>query len=93
MERQVDTVTFFQTVIPFPKVGIEDFLRQAENDIITILTDPPSTTTLKLQAGDPIRNGLLQLATLLKRVENITDTQSIKLREDPASAPKFTKPT
>ena len=67
MERQIDTVTFSPAVTLFSKVKIEDFLRQAVNDIITILTDPPSTTTPSLQAGDPIRNGLLQLATLLKK--------------------------
>ena len=59
IERQVDTVNFFPTVIPFPKVKIEDFLRQDVNAIIKNLTDPPSTTTPSLQAGNPIRNGLL----------------------------------
>ncbi len=28
MERQVDTVTFFPTVVPYPEVKLEDFLRQ-----------------------------------------------------------------
>ena len=37
---------------PRPQVGLEDLLQQVVSDIITILTDTPSTTTLKLQVGD-----------------------------------------
>ena len=84
---------FLSNRYPFPKSKIEDFLRQEANRIITILTNIPSTTTPSLQAGDPIRNGLLQLATLLKRVENITDNQTIKPREDHTSIPKLETPT
>ncbi len=36
-----------------------------------MLTSPPSTTTPSLQAGDPTRNALLDIATSLNRVENI----------------------
>ena len=60
LERQMDTVILYPTVIPFPKVKIEK-LRQTAADIITVLTDPPSTTTPSLQAVDPVRNGLHQL--------------------------------
>ena len=35
-ERIADTVTFFPTVIPFPKVKLDDFLRQATSDILAI---------------------------------------------------------
>ena len=79
-------------MIPFPKVNMKYFLRQAATDIITMLTDPPSTTTPSLQAGDPIKNTLLQLATLLQRVENITDPKFIKPNKGPTPAPMFTKP-
>ena len=51
-ERDCDTLTFFPTVIPYPEVKLEHFLKQAASDIITILTTPPSTTTPSLQAGD-----------------------------------------
>ena len=37
------------------EVKLDDFLRQTASDIITILTDPPSTTALKPQAGDEAR--------------------------------------
>ena len=63
--RDCDTVTFFPTNIPFPQVKLDDFLRQAATDIITILTKPPSSTTPSLQSGDPVRNALLTLATQL----------------------------
>ena len=44
------------------------FLCQAATDIIILLTDLPSTTTLNLQAGDTTKNALLELATILNRV-------------------------
>ena len=71
--RTCDTVTFFPTNVPFPKVTLVDFLKQAATDIVTILTHPPSTTTPSLEAGDPIRNALLTLATQLKRIETIPE--------------------
>ena len=70
-ERNVDTVTFFSAAIPFPKVNLDDFLRQAATDIITILTAPPSTTAPSLQAGDPTRNALLEISTVLNRAEKL----------------------
>ena len=69
--RDCDTVTFFPTTGPFPQVKLEDHLKQAASDIITILTQPPSTTTPSLQAGYPVRNALLTLATQLKWIEPI----------------------
>jgi hypothetical protein len=66
-------VTFFPSNIPFPDIRLDDFLRQAANDIITILTQPQSPTTPTLQAGDPVRNALLTLATQLKRIDNIPE--------------------
>ena len=72
-ERDSDTVEFFPHEIPFPKVNTDDFLRQSATDIIRLLTSPPSTTTISLQAGDDTRNGLLQLADLINRSEKIPD--------------------
>ena len=72
-ERDVDTVTFFPTVVPFPKVSTDDFLRQAATDIITILTEPPSSTTPTLEAGDSTRNALLKIAKTLKRAEKLPE--------------------
>ena len=63
-ERNVDTVTFFPKKIKFPQVKLEDFLKQAATDIISLLTQPPSTTTLSLEAGDLTKNALLKLARI-----------------------------
>lgn len=67
--RPVDTVTFFPSSIPVPEVKLEDFLRQAAIDIVTILQDPPSTKALKLQVGNEMRNTLLDIASILKRCD------------------------
>ena len=64
---------FFPSVIPLPKVTVDDFLRQSVTDIIGLLTTPPTTTTISLKAGDKTHNSLLQLAELLKRSEKIPD--------------------
>ena len=50
--RDVDTITFIPMVFPFLQVKTEDFLKQAALDIISILSDSPSTTTVTLEAGD-----------------------------------------
>ena len=70
-QKDVDTVTFFPKTIRFPKISIDDFLRQAAMDIVSILNDPPSTTTLSLKVGDNTRNALLEVAKILKRTETI----------------------
>ena len=70
-ERDCDTITFFPTVIPYPEVKLEHFLKQAASDIITILTTPPSTTTPSLQAGDTTKNALLDIATILHRANDL----------------------
>ena len=69
--RICDTVAFLSSVVPFPEVRITDLLYQAASDIIDILTNPPSTTTPSLAAGDPTRNALLKLATELRQVDKL----------------------
>ena len=76
-ERDCNTVTFFPKQIQFPKIDLDAFLCQAAQDIITLLTDSPSCTTLSLQAGDPTQNALLEIATILKRTEALPTTTSI----------------
>ena len=36
----------------YPQINLDDFLRQAAGDIISILTQPPSSVVPTLQAGD-----------------------------------------
>ena len=62
-----DAVTFFLHSIPFPQVNLKDYLRQVAGDIIQLLTAPPSTTTPSLQARDPVRNALLDIAEQLQQ--------------------------
>ena len=66
----VDTLTLFPRDISIPKVDLDDFLRQAATDIITILTTPPiTTTTPSLEAGYPTCNALQNIAEALNRAE------------------------
>ena len=78
-EVNSDTVTFIPKTIKFPKVDINDFLRQAATDIITLLTNPPPPLILSLSAGDDTYNAILQLATILNRNE-IPDKKLILLQ-------------
>ena len=87
-DRDCDTVTFFPTSVPFPQVKLVDFLKHAATDIITILTSPPSTTTPSLQAGDPVRNALLTLATQLNRIDKLP-----ALQKPTAASPRVLTPT
>ena len=43
-QRVVDTVEFFPHSIPFPEVKLQDFIKQAATDLVTLLKHPPSTT-------------------------------------------------
>ena len=70
-QRDCDTVTFFPTVIPYPKINLDDYLRQATDDIISILTNPPHHTTPTLKLGDKTKNALLKIAKIFHRDEPI----------------------
>ena len=72
--RVCKTVTFIPHEIPIPQVTLTDHLKQAATDIVTLLTNPPSSTTPSLRAGDPVQNALLDIAEQLKRVEPIPTT-------------------
>ena len=73
--RECNAVTFFPKLVFFLRVKLNNFLQQAAQDIITILTNPPPTTTPTLEAGDSFRNALLTLATELKSVDTIPQQQ------------------
>jgi len=49
-----DTVEFILYSILFPQVKLKDYLVQSAEDIITLLTQPPSSTTPSLQEGEKI---------------------------------------
>ena len=71
--RICETVTFIPHDVLIPEVNLTDHLKQASNDIVSILAQPPSPTTPSLQAGDPVRNALLDIATQLRQVEKIPE--------------------
>jgi len=50
--RDCDMVEFFPHKILFPRVLVNDHLKQAAMDIISILSNPTPTTVLSLLAGD-----------------------------------------
>ena len=80
-------VTFLPHKVPFPKVNLQDHLTQAAEDIITILTQPPNSTTPILRAGYPIRNALLDIAQQLKRVENLPEpTEAVQQSKNQTDA-------
>ena len=83
--RVCETVTFFPHKIPFPQVSLRDHLKQAAQDIVTLLASPPTSTVPSLQEGDPVRAALLDIATQLNRTENIPDNI--------APAPRVNTPT
>ena len=74
--RDCDTVEVFPHSIPFPKVKLQDHLKQAAANIFTLLTQPPSSTAPSLQEGDPTRNALLTLAQTLKRSDTTPEPAS-----------------
>ena len=69
-----DTVLFLPHEIPYLAVKIDDFLRQAATDLVSIRTHPPSSTFPNLEAGDATKNALLKLALLLNPSNDITTT-------------------
>ena len=64
--RICKTVTFLPHEVPFPEIKLQDLLKQAAEDIIAILSQPPSTTAPSLKVGDPVFNDLLDIAMQLR---------------------------
>ena len=54
---------------------MQDFLKQAAMNTTTILRHPPSSTTPRLEACDPVRNALTTLATQLKRIDKVPEIE------------------
>ena len=70
--RPVDTVQFFPTVIPFPKVSLEDQLRNAGTDIVQILTNKQENNDLPKISG-AIHDALLQLGHIFKTAKQLPE--------------------
>ena len=76
MTRTCEAVTFIPHEIQIPKVMLTDHIKQAADDLITLLTAPPSNLVACLQEGDPVRNTLLDIVTQLKRAQPIEEPPS-----------------
>lgn len=87
-ERDCDTLTFIPNVIPFPKVTIEDFLKQTAMDIIHILSQPVNASIPTLETGSNTRNDLLKLATILDRTDIIPVLQELEAVANKLAAPR-----
>ena len=62
--------------ITYPKVNVDDFLRQAATDIITIIAVPLSSTTPFPQTGDITKNAPLDVAKILNQAEGLLSPPS-----------------
>ena len=64
-------------MIPYPKVDLDDYLRQSATYTIAILTAISSTTMPTLKSGDQTRNALLDISTVLTRVDTLLTPVSL----------------
>ena len=90
--RICDTVTFLPHDIPFPTLSVTEYLKQSADDIIHLLTLPPSPLVPTLTAGDPVRHALSEIATQLKRVEPMTTSPNITNNSEYSSTGESTPP-
>lgn len=72
-----DSVEFFPNKTPFPAVTMKDHLQQSASDLVSTLTNPPSTTVPSLSAGNDIENDILEIAKILKRVDDMPNISAI----------------
>ena len=62
-----DTVQLIEENIPLPVAKLDDYLRQAVDDILSILKQPQATTLPFLQYGNDTKNAIVKVAGLLKK--------------------------
>ena len=66
INNQLWYIRIFPHNIPFPKVSTDDYLKQATQDIIQLLTHPIAQLPY-LQVRDVTKNAILQIAQMLNR--------------------------
>ena len=64
-ERDADTVEFFPTTTPFPRVSTDDYLRQVATNLVDILRAPKNNIP-SLTYGSPTTNAYIHIAQILK---------------------------
>ena len=57
--------------VPFPQVKVEDYLRQAVTDVVSLLKNPPASTYPTLQYGNSTLNAFRQIAETLNRAAQV----------------------
>ena len=57
-------------------------MRQVAEDIISILTTPPTPTTPSLEADDKIRNELLKITIIMKRADRLPVASLSNFQDD-----------
>ena len=67
------TIVFIPHTSPIPTVTIANFLQQAASNTIKIVTQQTPLPTNTYQLGNHTRNGLFQLAILLKSYRIINE--------------------
>ena len=66
--RDCISVEWFPSVVPFPQVTQEDYLRQTADDLLVLLRGQPSTNVSpSLTYASTTRNAFIEIAQLLKR--------------------------
>jgi len=65
-ERNIETLTFFPMIIPFPKTTTKDYLCQSVGDILGIINQPKTQLPFLIYGDDTI-NAIRQIAILLHR--------------------------
>ena len=76
-DKICDTVKFISYTIPIPKTNIDDYLRKAASDIISILTRQPSIPSPTFTTGDLVRNAPLELVQQFTRAEPMRNTAPV----------------
>ena len=77
-ERICDSVQFLPHKIPFPKVTIEDYIKQSVTDLVRLLQAPSSTTSPHLKYGDSTLNAFHDIAQSLQRIQSSPPSTSNK---------------
>lgn len=84
--RDVLTLEWFPSSIPYPRVGQNEYLQQTADDLLTLLEGQSPTTYPTLNFGSPTRNAYSDLAKLLKRAAT-HPTLHPDITTDPSTSP------
>lgn len=73
--RIVDTITFIPSTIPVPQLSLEDYLCQSIDDLKALMTKPPHSIPVTLEAGDSIRNAYYRILDAFNKKYDLTSKQ------------------